>query len=208
VLVNRFIDDAAQQGWRQQKGRGAMEMEAMPAGRGDSVKSTASLPNPAPSAAPPVGGAAAPLGRYNRQGSARLGRLREDEMMDEYMYVYESEPEYDETQNKPVPIWLCVFLVVSYIFAGAFLFEHWEHWGFLDSAYFCFITLTTIGFGDFVPAQKEEAEISIALCSLYLLFGIALLAMSFNLVQEQVINSVKSVARRLGIIKDENEDED
>jgi hypothetical protein len=108
-----------------------------------------------------------------------------------------------------VPIWLCVFLVVSYIFGGAFLFAEWEKWEFLDSAYFCFITLTTIGFGDFVPAQKtEKAEISIALCSLYLLFGIALLAMSFNLVQEQVINSVKSVARRLGIIKDENEDED
>lgn len=46
---------------------------------------------------------------------------------------------------KPVPIWLCVFLVVSYIIAGAFLFSKWEGWTFLDSAYFCFITLTTIG---------------------------------------------------------------
>lgn len=65
------------------------------------------------------------------------------------------------------------------------------------------------GFGDFVPAQgvKEDAEILIGLCSLYLLFGIALLAMSFNLVQEEVIANVKSVARRLGIIKDD-EDED
>lgn len=46
---------------------------------------------------------------------------------------------------RPVPIWLCVFLVVSYIIAGAFLFSSWEGWSFLDSAYFCFITLTTIG---------------------------------------------------------------
>lgn len=46
---------------------------------------------------------------------------------------------------KPVPIWLCVFLVVSYIIAGAFLFSDSEGWSFLDSAYFCFITLTTIG---------------------------------------------------------------
>jgi hypothetical protein len=50
-----------------------------------------------------------------------------------------------ETIIRPVPIWLCVFLVVSYIIAGAFLFHHWEGWSFLDSAYFCFITLTTIG---------------------------------------------------------------
>lgn len=66
-----------------------------------------------------------------------------------------------------------------------------------------------IGFGDFVPAQgvKNDSEISIALCSLYLLFGIALLAMSFNLVQEEVISNVKSVARRLGILKEEEVDD-
>ncbi|XP_055627642.1 uncharacterized protein LOC129769404 [Toxorhynchites rutilus septentrionalis] len=110
---------------------------------------------------------------------------------------------------RPVPIWLCVFLVVSYIIAGAFMFSKWEEWSFLDSAYFCFITLTTIGFGDFVPAQgvKNDSEVSIALCSLYLLFGIALLAMSFNLVQEEVISNVKSVARRLGILKEEEMDD-
>ncbi|XP_072932970.1 uncharacterized protein galene [Epargyreus clarus] len=107
---------------------------------------------------------------------------------------------------KPVPIWLCVFLVASYIVAGTFLFKRWEGWAYLDAAYFCFITLTTIGFGDFVPAQGQsgaaaDAVHSIALCSLYLLFGIALLAMSFNLVQEEVRANVAAVATRLGIIK-------
>jgi len=48
-------------------------------------------------------------------------------------------------KDRPVPIWLCVFLVVSYILGGAALFAFWEQWSFLDSAYFCFITLTTIG---------------------------------------------------------------
>lgn len=42
---------------------------------------------------------------------------------------------------------------------------------------------------------------SIALCSLYLLFGIALLAMSFNLVQEEVRANVAALATKLGIIK-------
>lgn len=66
----------------------------------------------------------------------------------------------------------------------------------------------TAGFGDFVPAQGEQknAELSIAFCSLYLLFGIALLAMSFNLVQEEVIANVKNVARQLGILKEEETD--
>ena len=81
-------------------------------------------------------------------------------------------------------------------------------WG-LRAAKLCIELITflllSLGFGDFVPAQekKANAELSIALCSLYLLFGIALLAMSFNLVQEEVISNVKSVAKRLGIIKEE-----
>nr|CAI5868053.1 unnamed protein product [Callosobruchus analis] len=114
---------------------------------------------------------------------------------------------------KPVPIGLCVLLVVSYILAGAYLFMTWEGWEYLDAAYFCFITLTTIGFGDLVPAKGVSqdgyyATISIALCSLYLLFGISLLAMSFNLVQEEVISNVKSVAKTLGIIKSDSDNED
>lgn len=68
-----------------------------------------------------------------------------------YADEFDSDCEYYVTTEdyrqpiKPVPIWLCVFLVVSYIFGGAFLFSAWEQWPFLDSAYFCFITLTTIG---------------------------------------------------------------
>lgn len=156
-------------------------------------------------------GYAVPRQPPNSYRPPRLGRLREDMDYVDYEfddYEYETNSGSQVNKVKPVPIWLCVFLVISYIFGGAFLFEKWEGWKFLDSAYFCFITLTTIGFGDFVPAQnvKDNAEISIALCSLYLLFGIALLAMSFNLVQEEVINNVKSIAKRLGIIK-EDEDE-
>ncbi|XP_035702654.1 uncharacterized protein LOC110858723 isoform X2 [Folsomia candida] len=123
-----------------------------------------------------------------------------DEDYDDYD---ESDYEDEDPGKRPVPIWLCSALVIGYIIGGAFLFSKWEEWNFLDSAYFCFITLTTIGFGDFVPTQESEA--SIALCSLYLLFGIALLAMSFNLVQEQVINSVKELAMTLGIIDEEDD---
>ena len=123
---------------------------------------------------------------------------------DEY-FMEEDELDEQEVRKRPVPIWLCILLVLSYIVGGAFLFSNWEGWKLLDSAYFCFVTLTTIGFGDYVPAQKvkRDVEVSIALCSIYLLFGISLLAMSFNLVQEQVISSIKNVATKLGIIKEE-----
>ncbi|XP_026744621.1 uncharacterized protein LOC113505940 [Trichoplusia ni] len=130
--------------------------------------------------------------------------------------IYHVQPDVVKEEIKPVPIWLCVFLVASYIVAGTFLFKSWEGWAYLDAAYFCFITLTTIGFGDFVPAQGQSVDDaaaavhSIALCSLYLLFGIALLAMSFNLVQEEVRANVAALATKLGIIKprDTHQDSD
>ena len=111
-------------------------------------------------------------------------------------YNYDSDFYYEESEDdagadysrKPVPILLSILLVIAYIVGGAFLFQMWEGWSFLDSSYFCFITLTTIGFGDLTPDQKNtvDGEQRIALCSLYLLFGIAMIAMSFNLVQEEV----------------------
>lgn len=60
-----------------------------------------------------------------------------------------------------------------------------------------------------MPARKvhDEQNLGIILCSLYLLFGISLLAMSFNLVQEEFISNVKNVAKVLGIIKEESDDE-
>jgi hypothetical protein len=46
-----------------------------------------------------------------------------------------------------VPISLVLVFVVFYIMGGAMVFSIWEEWNFLESAYFCFITLSTIGLG-------------------------------------------------------------
>ncbi|XP_023327035.1 uncharacterized protein LOC111700379 [Eurytemora carolleeae] len=143
------------------------------------------------------------------QRVARVNDEYDDQSYYEEYYYDESEDDLDEVSKRPVPILLSILLVVAYIVGGAFLFQMWEGWSFLDSAYFCFITLTTIGFGDLTPDQKNvDGEQRIALCSIYLLFGIAMIAMSFNLVQEEVISSVKSVGKMLGIVKDNDDEED
>lgn len=188
------------QNYLQAPSAGPSDYSEMDSIKADSRKRTLSpMSNPSPSIMSPMGFT------IHRQ------KYYDDQESDVDYYSEGMYSEGGRTRIKPVPIWLCVFLVVSYIFGGAFLFRAWENWSYLDSAYFCFITLTTIGFGDFVPAKRVamNAEVSIALCSLYLLFGISLLAMSFNLVQEEVIANVKSVAKTLGIIKnDEEEDEE
>jgi len=158
------------------------------------------------------GSAAGPAHNNIARGQQRIDDgWYDDQSYYEVEYYYDDsdeEPDIDYSR-KPVPILLSIVLVVAYIIGGAFLFQMWEGWSFLDSSYFCFITLTTIGFGDLTPDQRNAAdgEQRIALCSLYLLFGIAMIAMSFNLLQEEVINSVKSLGKMCGIIKD-NEDEE
>lgn len=45
----------------------------------------------------------------------------------------------------------------------------------LDGSYFCFISLSTIGFGDIVPGDKiysgQGLNLSFIFCSMYLMLG-------------------------------------
>lgn len=50
-----------------------------------------------------------------------------------------------------LPISLAITILLIYIFCGATVFYVWEQWGFFESFYFVFISMSTIGFGDFVP---------------------------------------------------------
>ncbi|XP_022700770.1 uncharacterized protein LOC111267064 isoform X2 [Varroa jacobsoni] len=107
-----------------------------------------------------------------------------------------------EEERIAVPIPLCVLIMVAYISGGAVLFSLWEDWGFLEGAYFCFVTLSTIGFGDFVPGVSDTgSQEKLVICSLYLLAGMVLIAMCFSLMQEEVIYKVRNCGKRIGLIR-------
>ena len=75
--------------------------------------------------------------------------------MDEFASYLSPSPlksvRYPNVSFNQVPVIISLVVMVAYIFGGAYLFSNWEdNIGFVDGAYFCFITLTTIGFGDIV----------------------------------------------------------
>lgn len=112
-----------------------------------------------------------------------------------------------------VPMLPVLAFVFGYISLGAIMFSTWEKWSILEGAYFSFITLTTIGFGDFVPgdavlnADSEQGQAKLIIACIYVLMGLAVVAMSINLVQEEIIGKFRQLAKDMGIIDDDDEDD-
>lgn len=50
--------------------------------------------------------------------------------------------------NPQVPITIILLILTTYICIGTVIFSLWENWSIVDGAYFCFVTLSTIGFGN------------------------------------------------------------
>lgn len=105
----------------------------------------------------------------------------------------------DDPQDITVPISLCLAIMIGYISGGALLFGGSEHLNFRDGSYFCFISLSTIGFGDIVPSTRAKEtdfssiiEMNFIFCSVYLMLGMALIAMCFNLMQQDVVHKIRT----------------
>ncbi|XP_014484944.1 PREDICTED: trichohyalin [Dinoponera quadriceps] len=93
-----------------------------------------------------------------------------------------------------LPISVAIFILLGYIFVGATLYYMWEDWGFFESFYFVFISMSTIGFGDYVPKHPIYMMCSIV----YLVFGLALTSMCINVVQVMLSDSFKQASQKIG----------
>ncbi|KAK2575322.1 hypothetical protein KPH14_008168 [Odynerus spinipes] len=93
-----------------------------------------------------------------------------------------------------LPISVAIFILLGYIFVGATLYNMWEEWSFFESFYFVFISMSTIGFGDYVPKHPIFMMCSI----IYLVFGLALTSMCINVVQVMLSDSFKQASQKIG----------
>ena len=95
----------------------------------------------------------------------------------------------DYSQRRRIPGFVCLLLIVFYILFGSVLLNLIGNWSLLDGAYFSFTSLATIG----VSAMASDNEVIIFICSGYILIGMALIAMSFSLAQDNLVYVVKHV---------------
>lgn len=90
---------------------------------------------------------------------------------------------------------LSVVGLVFFIFIPSRIFNAIEGWTYGEAVYYCFVTLTTVGFGDFVPAQGSGTQVHAfyqIFSAVWILVGLAWIAL--------LIARVQGVLSKLGLL--------
>ncbi|XP_061083388.1 potassium channel subfamily K member 18 isoform X2 [Conger conger] len=98
----------------------------------------------------------------------------------------------EELEKLDVPLMLILVLFFAYLLFGGLILPLWEEEiGTFDAFYFCFVTLTTIGFGDIVPQHPNFFMVTF----LFLITGMAILSMAFKLGQSRFVGYYRTFIR-------------
>lgn len=77
-----------------------------------------------------------------------------------------------------------LFSMVVTVCSGAFIFSYYEKWSYFQSFYYCFITVTTIGFGDYVALQDAQEhrfnDTYVGISLLFIFFGLTIVGSVMN----------------------------
>ena len=65
---------------------------------------------------------------------------------------------WNDIENQ-IPILVVVLIIIGYIYLGAFMCYKLEDWTMIKSVYFCYIALSTIGFGDYVREKNSFKDL-------------------------------------------------
>ncbi|CAP72374.1 Potassium channel domain-containing protein [Caenorhabditis elegans] len=107
----------------------------------------------------------------------------------------EEQIQFDPSNHeKRVSVLFILLIMLGYVAGGAYIVRWWEEWTFFEAFYFCFVTVTTIGFGDIVPANVDWLPATLA----YIVFGLIITTMCIDLVGSEYIRDIHFYGRSLG----------
>lgn len=124
-----------------------------------------------------------------------------------YTRGYECTGQRKPGQRTIVPSTACLWVIFGYIAVGSIMFAEWEGWDYLDSTYFCVTSLCKIGMGDLVPGWSqhdslEDSQTKLIINFVYLLLGMGLIAMCYNLMKEDVYVKARELKDQLNQVMD------
>ncbi|VDK74206.1 unnamed protein product [Litomosoides sigmodontis] len=97
-------------------------------------------------------------------------------------------------RDRRISILFVLVIMIGYTAGGACLMQLWENWTFMESFYFCFVTVTTIGFGDIVPQNANFLPATL----MYIIIGLIITTMCIDLVGSEYIRDIHFYGRSLG----------
>ncbi|CAF3165015.1 unnamed protein product [Rotaria socialis] len=123
------------------------------------------------------------------------------------------DEEFEDSWNRirsRVPAVVGFSIIVGYLYLGAFMFHNTEGWTMTTSIYFCYIALSTIGFGDYVPGMTPGPTESYRFmaASVYIVIGLAILGMSFDLIKDSIVDQFAWCSKKFGAVTLENDQVD
>lgn len=128
-------------------------------------------------------------GEGDAEAGKSLGTSHPETPTSPYLETFEVDDEFN------LPISVATMLLIVYILLGSAGYTFIESdWSFFGSFYFVFISMSTIGFGDLVPANPFYVMVSM----IYLIFGLALTSMFINVVQIKLSDHFKRASAKVG----------
>lgn len=97
-----------------------------------------------------------------------------------------------------VRLYVSVLTAIAWIFVGSGAYVELEGWRYLDSLYFCVVTLTTIGLGDLVPIT----EAGVTFHYFYCVIGLGLIALLLTAVSDFINALAEEVSWAVRLVLD------